>query len=61
MSRPRKVDRPVRFEICLPTTVRAALDLELYSEIEGRVPSGKYSELVTTLIREWLQARGVNV
>lgn len=50
------VDRPERKNITIPTSVLAKVELALYSSIEGRVPHGSWSELVTGLLREWLAA-----
>lgn len=36
----------------VPVELRGRLDLELISEIEGRVPQGKYSEFVEARLRE---------
>lgn len=59
MPRPRKTDRPKRLEVQLPESVYSKLHLELYSDLEGRVPHGSTSELFTALAAEWLKSRGV--
>lgn len=59
MPRPLKTDRPVRLEIQLPQSLYAKLRLELFSEIENRVPVGRTSELYTELTSMWLKSRGV--
>lgn len=61
MPRPRKLDRPHRLEIQLPESLWAKLNVELYSEVEGRVPHGALSELAVGLISDWLKSRGVAV
>jgi hypothetical protein len=61
MPRPRKIDRPQRFEVQLPQSIYAKLNVELYSEVEGRVPHGAFSELTTALVVDWLKSRGVTV
>lgn len=61
MPRPRKVDRPTRIEVNLPESLHAKLKLELWSELEGGVPKGAYTNLFSQLVREWLEARGVAV
>ena len=58
MPRPKKTDRPRRFEVCLPESVYARLQLELFSELEGKVPFGAMSVLTTRLIDQWLNSRG---
>lgn len=58
MAQPRKLDRPCKLEIRLPESVYIRFQLELFSELEGRVPLGLYSATVTELVREWLRNRG---
>lgn len=59
MPRPRLTDRPKQFNVQLPESLYGKVRVELYSELEGRVPHGALSELVQTLIRGWLTDRGV--
>lgn len=61
MPRVKRVDRPVRLEITLPESVSAAVELELFSDIEGRVPYGSRSKLLEQLLRQWLTSRGVSL
>lgn len=61
MPRVKRVDRPVRLEITLPESVSAAVELELFSDIEGRVPYGARSKLLEQLLRQWLSSRGVSL
>ncbi len=61
MPRVKRVDRPVRLEITLPESVSAAVELELFSDIEGRVPYGARSKLLEQLLRQWLTSRGVSL
>jgi len=61
MPRVKRVDRPVRLEITLPESVSAAVELELFSDIEGRVPYGARSKLLEQLLRQWLASRGVSL
>lgn len=39
----------------IPLELRGKLDLQLVSEVEGRVPKGHYSELVESLVRAHLE------
>lgn len=55
MSRPRRVIRPTSLEVSIPETIRGRLDLFLFSEVEGRVPLGAYSRLVTRLLSEFFE------
>lgn len=59
MPNPRKLDRPVETAFSIPTSVIAKVRLELHSEIEGRVPHGAMSKLVTELMVDWLKIRGI--
>ena len=61
MPMPLKVDRPLRLEVRIPTSVHTKVLSELHSEIEGRVPHGELSKLVTYLMSEWLKARGISL
>lgn len=53
-GKPAKVIRPVEKKISIPEDVVAQIDLELYSELESRVPHGAWSTLITKLLREHL-------
>lgn len=57
MARPRKIDRPVEKNISLPSSLVAQVELHLYSELEGRVPFGAWSQYLQTLIRQDLEIR----
>lgn len=59
MPRPKKIDRPVRIDVNIPSSIHARVQLELYSQLEGRVPYGATSNLVTELLTDWLAKRGV--
>lgn len=51
MPRPRKAIRPIEKNISLPQDVVARVDLELYSEIDGKVPFGAWQKFIERLIR----------
>ena len=53
MPRRPDVDRPVALKLMLPETIRARLDLELFSDLEGRVPQGRYQEFFLARIQEY--------
>lgn len=55
MARPPKLDRPVEKTLSIPASVHTRIELELFSELEGRVPHGKWSALVTELLREYVR------
>ena len=52
MGRPRKAIRPIEKNISRPLDLVAQVELELYSELEGRVPFGAWSRYVEGLIRQ---------
>lgn len=52
MARPRKAIRSVEKNISLPEDLVAKVDLELWSELEGKVPFGAWQRYVERLIRE---------
>lgn len=52
MPRPKKVDRPVELAISLPSSLATRMELELYSELEGRVPHGARSRFLAGLIEQ---------
>lgn len=60
MARPKKIDRPERLVINIPASIHARVQLELYSQLEGRVPYGATSDLVSQLLTQWLDSRGVS-
>ena len=53
MSRRPNVIPPTRLTLRLPEDVRAKLDLHLFSELEGRVPQGRYQEFFLARIKEY--------
>jgi hypothetical protein len=59
MPRVKKLDASVRVQVNIPESIWTRVHLELYSEIEGKIPFGKQSELVEELLREWLGKRGI--
>lgn len=61
MGRRARIDRPIKFGVVVPQSILEKVDQQLYSELEGRVPYGAKSELVTSLMSDWLRARGVAV
>lgn len=59
MSRGRKpkVIRPIKKNLALPEDLVAKVDLELFSQVEGRVPTGAWQQLAVQLFEEWLRKR----
>jgi len=50
MARPPNAIRPVTIRISIPETVVAQMDLELYSELEGRVPYSARTRFIQQLV-----------
>lgn len=57
MARPRKAIRPVEKTVSLPEDLVARVELELYSELEGKVPFGAWQKYLERLIRSDLDSR----
>ena len=57
MARPRKAIPSVEKNISLPQDLVAQVDLELYSDLEGKVPFGAWQKYLERLIRQDLAAR----
>ena len=52
MPRPKKVIRTVFKNIGIPEDLNARMELELYSEVEGKIPFGAQQEFFSRLMRE---------
>lgn len=50
MARPKRTDRPIEKNLSLPSSIVARVELELYSELEGRVPFGAWQKYIVGLI-----------
>lgn len=59
MPKPKRVDRPIMKSISLPQSIVIPVEMDLYSELEMRVPHGAWSRLISQLLREWLEKKGV--
>ena len=57
MSRPKKTIRTVYKNIGLPEDLVARIELELYSEVEGRIPFGAQQAFFTNLLTEHFAVR----
>lgn len=53
MPRKPNIDQSTRLELKLPESLRNRLDLFLFSDLEGRVPKGKYQEFFSERVREY--------
>jgi hypothetical protein len=56
MSRPKRTIRTIYKNIALPEDLVAKLELELFSEVEGRIPFGAQQEFFVKLLREHFEA-----
>jgi len=61
MGRRKELDARVSLYLMLPESVRARLDLFLYSEVEGRVPLGSYQQFFLERIREFFDSRRLDL
>ncbi len=52
MSRPKGLVRRMSKNISLPEDIVARMELELYSEVDGRIPIGAQSQLIEQLLRK---------
>ena len=52
MARPSRVIPSVNKNIAIPQDLCARLELELYSELEGRIPFGAQAKFFEQLLRE---------
>lgn len=50
MARPKKTDRPIEKNISLPQSVVVRVELELFSELEGKVPFGAWQRYILRLV-----------
>ena len=55
------LDRPTGLLLKLPESWRARLDLHLFSELEGRVPKGKYVEFFIERLRDFFDSRTLDL
>ena len=60
MPRAKKIDHGLKLTVRIPTSVLTLVELELHSDLLGKVPFGARSELVESLLRKWLLERGVS-
>jgi hypothetical protein len=54
-GRPKKAIRPVKKTLTLPEDLVAQVELRLFSDLEGRVPTGAWQSLVIELLGQWLK------
>ena len=61
MARPKNVIPTEKVSVQFEQPILVKARLEMFSEVEGRVPHGKFSEVMNKLLKDWLEARGVTV
>jgi hypothetical protein len=49
---------PVEWSLSIPGDLAARVELELFSEVEGKVPYGARRDLMVELLTAWLRTRG---
>lgn len=54
MPRQPNTIRPASKNLQLPCDIVAQVDMHLWSDLEGRVPHGAWSRLVTSLLNDYL-------
>jgi len=59
MGRPRKAVPSIEKNISLPRDLVIAVELELYSEVEGKVPFAAWQRYLESLIRADLARRAL--
>lgn len=57
MGRPRKAVPSIEKNVSLPRDLVVAVELELYSEVEGKVPFAAWQKYLEDLIRKDLARR----
>ena len=61
MARPKPTIPQIKKTLHLPQDVVARLELELFSDLEGKIPHGAQSELITQLLRNYFAALDAQV
>ena len=57
MARPKQTIQSVYRNLAIPEPLAAKLDLELYSTLEGRIPTGAYKEFFANLLEQHFAAK----
>jgi hypothetical protein len=58
MPRVKHIDRPVLIRAYLPESLYSRLNLDLYSEFEGRVPYGAMTKWLEGVTQKYLDEKG---
>lgn len=57
MVRPRNIARTIRKHLTMREELLTAVELELFSEVEGRVPVGAWQDYIEGLVEDDLRQR----
>lgn len=60
-GRPPLTEPTVATNLHLPESVRARLDIELFSELEGRVPKGAYQRFFLERLTEYFASKALDL
>jgi len=52
------LDPPVRWELSLPSSLAAQVEVLLADPVRGKTSYGARTKLITRLLREWLREQG---
>ena len=53
------LDRPIKWRISIPFSIASRVDLLLSDPTTGTASIGARSELLSRMLRQWLEAQGV--
>lgn len=61
MAKPKNVIPTVEKKFSIPSDLCARMELELFSDLEGKIPHGAQSILVAKLLREYFEELDTNI
>lgn len=57
MPRPKQATPSTFRNIAIPKPLADRLDIELFSDVEGRIPMGAYKEFFSNLLRQYFEQK----
>lgn len=57
MARPKQTTPSVQLNVALPQPLADKLAIELFSELEGRIPTGAYKIFFTDILTQYFESR----
>jgi hypothetical protein len=57
VPRQPNIIRSTSLDLAIPEDLRIKLDLELFSEVEGRVPKGAYKNFICGLLTDYFRQK----